>query len=175
MSLLLLAPLVGLAGCQHEAPISMPMEIACFQAVRVSLKDAILTAEEQVGGRAIDASYRRNAMWGCAQDAPGVYDVTVAAHGQVRTVTVHARSREMGEPEANATTLALLGGHTNSGLHFAQPASDLISLSQAIEIAERHGGKAIAAWIENLPGKTGYRVELVHRGQTNLIWVNSKS
>jgi uncharacterized membrane protein YkoI len=176
MNLFLAVSALGLAACQHEAQLKPSMEVACFQVVRVSLKDAVLIAEEEVGGKAVEAAYRQNAMWGCAQDTPGVYDVTVSAGGEMQTVTVHARSRVMGEPETNVTMLSLLGRHHISHRQdFAQPGPDWMSITQAIEIAERRGGKAMAAWIENNSGKSGYRIELVQRGRTNLVWVSPKT
>jgi hypothetical protein len=47
-----------------------------------------------------------------------------------------------------------------------------VGMSQALEIAERQGGKAIAAWIEAKDGEPGYAVKIVESGRVREPWVN---
>jgi uncharacterized membrane protein YkoI len=49
-----------------------------------------------------------------------------------------------------------------------------IDISQAINIAERQGGKAVSAWIEAKDGKPGYTVKIVQNGRVRVMWVEGE-
>jgi hypothetical protein len=168
--------LLGLAGCADMAEFKPAMEVSCFQAARVSLKEAVSVAEEG-GGRAIDVGYRPNADWGCAQDHPGVYDVRLYVDGEIRVVSVHARSMAMGSQEEKGMMLAAMEGSGHEESSLADMAlmvpGPSIDISKAVDIAERHGGKAMAAWIEPRNGQPGYRVKLAEHGRIKVTWVNA--
>jgi hypothetical protein len=149
--LLIAVALLGLAGCAEHLGAFEPLrEVACFQAARVSLREAIATAEGG-NGRAIDADYRQDEELGCLQNDPGAYDITLLAGNRIEVVSVDARTRQVGPREPAGVLSALLGGE-----RFEGSPSDMvrivprlgIDISQAIGIAEQQGGKAMVAWVE---------------------------
>jgi len=163
-----------IAGCADFEPFR---NVSCFEAARLSLADAIATAERQ-GGQAIKAAYRQDSEFGCLQNNPGIYEVALLSGGMVRVVSVDARSGQMG-PHTNAVAVGLLGegllekifvrGHVPAVN--AAPAVAL-TISEAAELAEEDGGKAMVAWVDNNEGKPGYRVKLVENGKTRTAWVD---
>ena len=172
----LAAALFGLAGCGHLGEFEPFREVACFEAARVSLKDAIAVAEAGEG-KAIDADYRQDEEMGCLQNDPGAYDITLLAGGRINTVSVDARTRTIGPRVEAGVMNALLGGarFEGSSADMARMVPRLgIDISQAIDIAERQGGKAMVAWIEEKNGKAGYTVKLVERGRINVTWVDGE-
>jgi uncharacterized membrane protein YkoI len=174
---LIATALLGLAGCAEHLGIFEPLrEVACFQAARVSLGDAIATAEGG-NGRAIDADYRQDEEMGCLQNDPGVYDITLLAGNRIEVVSVDARTRQVGPRESAGVLSALL-----SGERFEGSPSDMvrivprlgIDMNQAIGIAEQQGGKAMVAWVEAKNGRAGYTVKLVERGRVRVTWVDGE-
>lgn len=170
------AALLGITGCEHLGVFEPFREVACFEAARVSLKDAI-AAGEAGNGRAIDADYRQDEEMGCLQNDPGVYDITLLTGGRISTVSVDARTRAVGPREEAGVMTALLGASPFPG----SPAEMTrivprlgIGISQAIDIAERQGGKAMVAWVEEKNRRAGYTVKLVERGQVHETWVDGE-
>jgi hypothetical protein len=107
--------LLGVAGCAgHLGEFEPFRKVACFEAARVSLNDAIAVAEEQ-GGNAIDADYRQDEEMGCLQNNPGVYDITLLVSGRITVVSVDARSRQVGPRQEAGVMNALLGGERFEG------------------------------------------------------------
>jgi hypothetical protein len=47
-----------------------------------------------------------------------------------------------------------------------------ISISQAVDAAEKQGGKAMTAWIEAKGGKPGYTIKLIEGGRVRVTWVD---
>lgn len=169
-----IAALLGLAGCEHMGVFEPFREVSCFQAAKVSLKDAIAVAEGQ-DARALDADYRQDEEMGCLNGIPGEYDVTLLAGGRIYTVSVDAGTRAIGPRQPSGAMNALLGG----GPRIEGSAADMarmlptmtVNLSQAIETAEEDGGKVMAAWIEAQNGKPGYTVKLVRQGRVRMGWI----
>jgi uncharacterized membrane protein YkoI len=170
------AALLGLGGCEHLGVFEPFREVACFEAAKVSLKDAIATAEAG-DGRALDADYRQDEEMGCLQNDPGAYDITLLTGGRISTVSVDARTRAIGPREESGVMTALLGASPFPGspADMARMVPRLgIDISQAIDIAEQQGGKAMVAWIEEKNGKAGYTVKLVERGRVRETWIDGE-
>jgi uncharacterized membrane protein YkoI len=172
---ILVVVLVGLAGCEHVGVFEPFREVECLARARVSLKDAIAAAEAR-GGTTLDADYREDEEMGCLQNNPGDYDITLLTGGRINVLSVDARSGEIGPREEAGVMNALLG----AGSRFEGSPADMarlaprlsINISQAIDIAERQGGKAMAAWIEGKDGKPGYTVKVVEKGRVRVTWVD---
>ena len=49
-----------------------------------------------------------------------------------------------------------------------------IDISQAIDMAERGGGKAMVAWIEARNGRAGYTIKLVESGRIRETWIDGE-
>jgi uncharacterized membrane protein YkoI len=166
----------GLAACEHSGVFEPFREVSCFEAARVSLKDAIASAEGG-DGRAIDADYRLDEEMGCLTGDPGVYDITLLAGGRISTVSVDARTRQVGPREASGAMNALFGGSPFEGspVDMARMVPRLgIDISQAVELAEKDGGKAMVAWVEAKNGRAGYTVKLVERGRIRETWIDGE-
>lgn len=168
---------LGNGGCaEHLGEFEPFREVACFEGAAISLKDAIAAAEAG-DGRAIDADYRQDEEMGCLEGVPGAYDVTLLMGGRISVVSVDAKSRQIG-PRAEAGALnALLGGGSFEG----SPSNMVplvprlrIDMSQAIDLAEQQGGKAMVAWVEAKNGKAGYTIKLVQRGRVRVIWMDGE-
>jgi uncharacterized membrane protein YkoI len=176
LRMLAAAALLGVAGCEHSGVFEPFREVSCFEAARVSLKDAIATAEAG-DGKALDADYRQDEEMGCLTNDPGVYDVTVLASGRINTMSVDARTRAVGPREASGVMNALLGGSPFEGspADMARMMPRLaVDISQAIDLAEKQGGKAMTAWIEAKNGRAGYTVKLVERGKVRETWIDGE-
>jgi hypothetical protein len=169
-----IAGLFGLAGCEHMGVFEPFREVSCFQAAKVSLKDAIDAAEGQ-DARALDADYRQDEEMGCLNGIPGAYDVTLLSGNRIYTVSVDAGTRVQGPRLPSGAMNALLGG----GPHIEGSSADMarmlptlqVRMSQAIDTAEEDGGKVMAAWIEAHNGKPGYTVKLVRQGRVRVGWI----
>ena len=166
--------LLGLGACEHMGVFEPYREVSCFQAAKVSLKDAIAMAEGR-DARALDADYRQDEEMGCLNGMPGAYDVTLLAGGRIYTVSVDAGTRAMGPRAPSGAMNALLGGGPRIEGSAAEMARMLpamsVNISQAIDTAEEDGGKVMAAWIEAQDGKPGYTVKLVRQGRVRLGWI----
>ena len=170
------AAFIGLAGCEHLGVFEPSREVTCFEAAKVSLKDAIAAAEAG-NGRALDADYRQDEEMGCLLNDPGVYDITLLTGGRIGTVSVDARTRSIGPREESGVMTALLGASPFPGspADMARMVPRLgIDISQAIDVAERQGGKAMVAWIEEKNGKAGYTVKLVEGGRVRETWIDGE-
>jgi hypothetical protein len=168
------AALLVVSGCAGIEPFR---NVACFEAAKVSLKSAVALAEQQ-GGQAIDAAYRQDRELGCLQMDPGVYDVTLLSGNDLRVVSVDAKSGEVGSRKTDDSK-------PDFGIHDVlekvatggrAPKPDIvpelaITITQATDIAERDGGKAMVAWADTNDSEPGYRVKLVENGKTRTAWV----
>jgi uncharacterized membrane protein YkoI len=166
-----------LAGCEHIGDLEPYREVSCFSAARVSLTEAINRARGGMG-RILDANYRLDDEFGCILNDPGTYDITVYQDGRISQVSVNARTGEIGPREPAGVMTALLRGEAFPGSHAEMvplvPRLK-INMPQAIEIAERQGGKAMVAWIEEKNGKAGYTVKLVTEGHVRGTWVDAET
>ena len=175
----LLAAMLLTSGCATLLAEAEPAkDVVCFQSAKVSLTDAILTAERQ-GGRAVAARYRQDEELGCLVNKPGEYDVTLLDRGALRTVAVDAKTRAIGSAEPRGTVfertsrfLDRLFEH-DSGKSARLAPEVTPGLLESIAIAERSGGKAIKAHIDDKGGRLGYSVKLVNQGKTRTAWVDS--
>ena len=170
------AALLLLTGCEHTGVFEPFREVACFQAATVSLKDAIETAQ---GGdaRALDADYRQDEEMGCLQNDPGVYDITLLTGGRITTVSVDAKTRQVGQRQVSGVMTTLLGGNPFPGSPAAMtPMIPRLSIDmvQAIDLAERQGGKAMVAWMEEMNGHAGYTIKLVQQGRVRETWIDGE-
>ena len=174
VSFLFAIALAGLAGCEHIGIFEPAREVECLQRARVSLKQAIAAAEAQ-GGRALDADYTENRELGCLSNDPGFYAVTLLTAGRISVVSVNADSGQVGPREEQGVMNALMSG----GIRFEGSAADMarmfpslaIDMSQAVDIAERQGGKTISAWIEAQNGRPGYTVKVVQNSRVRVTWI----
>ena len=171
--LVLAAMLPGLAGCEHLGIFEPFREVSCFEAATVSLSDAVSIAQGG-DGRALDADYRQDQEMGCLQGDPGVYDITLLASGMIYTVSVDAKTRQIGPRQVSNVTTQLLSGSPFPGspADMARIVPRLsIDMLQAIDIAEQQGGKAMVAWIEEMDGRAGYTMKLVQGGRVRETWI----
>lgn len=177
-ALVALAP-VAICGCAlNPTEIEPFREVSCFQAAKISLKDAIEAAERN-GGTAIGGDYIQDREMGCIVGDPGYYEVTLLSGPKLTIVNVDARSKRVGPPVDEATTRGLLSGDILEKLVEPSPTMRAsvvpkvsITLLEAIAIAEMGGGKAMEADIEMNGAKPGYTIKLVEKGKLHMTWVN---
>jgi uncharacterized membrane protein YkoI len=166
-----------LSGCGHFSPFEPYREVTCFSGARVSLAEAIDRARGG-GGRVLDADYRIDEELACLVGEPGAYDITIYQDGRISEVSVNARTGEIGPREPAGVMTALLGEHPFPGSHADMvpmiPRLKII-MPQAIQIAEREGGKAMVAWIEEREGRAGYTVKLVAEGRVRETWIDGET
>jgi hypothetical protein len=169
---------VAIAACAiNPTEIEPAREVSCFAAARVSLSDAIYSAEIE-GGKAIDAAYRQDEEMGCVRGEPGYYDVTVLFDGKLSLVSVDAGSKQVGPRLEPGFMRELTGqfaervfeGTSESRVPIAQRLK--LPLLEAVATAEKGGGKAMEARADMNAGKIGYWVKLVDKGQLRLAWVD---
>jgi len=167
-----------LAGCAVPfTEIEPYREVACFGAAKVSLRDAVEAAEIE-GGTAIDAAYRQVKEFGCLQRDAGYYDVTILLQGQLSLVSVDAASEQIQPRREQGAGRELTGqffermfeGRSESRIPTAERIK--LHLHDAIDMAEKGGGKAMEARVESKAGKPGYTIKLVDRGKLRLAWVD---
>jgi len=150
------------------AAITRATRITCFDVVPMPLKDAVQSAEIQSGGKAVDATFRLSNEMACMEGGASHYDVTVIAGSTLTLVQVNADSRQV---QAGRRTESIVA--TNSFRSHATIADRTrLSLSDAIAIAESHGGKAREAHAEISGGKVGYAIRLADRGSVRTTWVD---
>lgn len=172
---ILLFAAVSVVGCEHVGEFEPFREVACFEAAKISLREAIAAAEAE-GGRTLDADYRQDEEMGCLRGNAGVYDVTLYAGGKISVVSVDAGSGRVGPREEASVMNALLAGGRFEG----SPADMVrtipklsVPIDRAIDIAEQQGGKAMVMWIEETNGRPGYTVKLVEGGRVRVTWVDA--
>jgi len=170
--------LAGLTACQHVGVFEPFREVECVERAKLSLKDAI-TAAEARGGIVLDSNFREDEEMGCLNNNPGAYDITMLGGTQLFVVSVDAASGNVASrQEANVLT-ALLGG----GPRFEGSPSDMVritpgmttTISQAVDIAQQPGGRAMAAWVEAKGGKPGYTVKVVENGRVRITWIDGNA
>lgn len=170
--------LTGLAACQHVGVFEPFREVECVERAKVSLKDAI-TAAEARGGIVLDSNFREDEELGCLTNNPGVYDITMLGGTQLFVVSVDANTGTVG-PRVSADVLtALFGGgprFEGSPAEMARVAPVMeTTISEALEMAQRGGGKAMAAWVESKNGKPGYAIKVVENGRVRVTWIDGNA
>lgn len=181
MSLLPVLAAMLLGGCATALSEAEPAkDIVCFQSAKISLTDAILAAERS-GGHAVAARYRQDEELGCLVKKPGEYTVTLLEGNVLRTVAVDPNTRVVGAPHTGKTVLERTG-HFLDRLFEHDPLENAQavrgptpSLLDSIAVAERSGGKAIKAHIDDREGKLGIVVKLVEDGKTRVAWVDANA
>lgn len=142
-------------------------DVGPFEHAKLSLTDAIRTAQQQAQGKTLEARFE---MW---QGKPA-YFVRTCANGQVWEGRIDANSGQLiGQPRTMAASklgsglehdmTALRGAHT--------------SLTQAVSTAEQQqGGKVIMASVKaGANGKASYSLDLIKNGQLHTAMVNAQS
>jgi uncharacterized membrane protein YkoI len=165
-----------LTGCEHFGIFEPSREVVCLEAAPVSLTDALITARAG-NGRVLDADYRLDQELGCLQNDPGVYDITVFQDGRISAISVNARTGAVGPREPADVVTSLIGGSPFPGSHAEMVALVprlKIIMPQAIEAAQKQGGKAMVAWIEVRNGRAGYTVKLVQQGRIHETWIDGE-
>ena len=168
--------LIVLSGCEHVGVFEPLREVECVQRAQVSLKSAVEAAETE-GGSVLDADYRLDDELGCIRGEPGTYDITLLKNGKVDVLSVDARSASVGSHEDANVMNALLnsrtyfqGSYSHADMARMRPNMS-VTMAQAIDIAEKPGGKAMSAWVEATGGKPGFKIKVVERGRVRETWV----
>jgi hypothetical protein len=167
-----------LGGCAVPfTEIEPYREVACFEAAKVSLRDAVEAAEIE-GGTAIDAAYRQVKEFGCLQRDAGYYDVTVLLGSQLTLLSIDAASEQI-QPRLEQGLERELAGQFVERMFEGRPESRIpaaqavrLHMHDAIDIAEKDGGKSMEARVQSKDGKPGYMIKLVDRGKLRLAWVD---
>ena len=175
---LLMVSAVFLSSCAYDlAEIEPYREVACFGQAKVSLRDAVETAETE-GGRAIDGSYRQVREMGCLERDAGYYDVTVLIGAKLSMVSVDAATQQI-QPRKEQGFGRELGGQFFERLFEGSPeehakaaAQMKVHVHQAIDKAEKDGGKAMEVRAEEKSGRPGYTLKLVDHGKLRIAWVD---
>src|ERR1051326_7538633 len=165
------ALLMAVGGCAlNPTEIEPYREVSCFAAAKVSLRDAVEAAEVE-GGKAIDAAYRQVREMGCLERDAGYYDVTVLLGGNLSKVSIDAASEQI-QPRLEQGFMREVTGQfferlfEGSSEHRIPDAQQLnMHLHDAIDAAEKSGGKAMEARVEAKDGRAGYTVKLVDHGR----------
>ena len=175
---LLIASSLATTGCAYDfTEIEPYREVSCFAAAKVSLRDAV-EAAEAAGGRAIDAAYREVREMGCLERDAGYYDVTVLVDGKLSLVSVDAASEQI-SPRKEQGFMRDVSGQFLERLFEGSPekhaeaaARMKVHLHQAIDKAEKDGGKVMEARAEEKDGRAGYTLKLVDHGSLRVTWVD---
>jgi hypothetical protein len=167
-------------GCAETLPQLEPFrEVTCLQFAKVSLKDAVETAEAR-GGTAVDAHFHQSEELGCVVGQPAYYEVTLLSEGKLSFASVNARSNEIEAYRSERTIRERIGQFFGTSFELdAEATASLsrsvsVSLPDAIAIAERDGGKAMKAQIATKNARVGYTVKLVNRSKLRVAWVDGR-
>lgn len=155
----------------HNSPAQVgtppKADITHFQSVKLSLTDAIHSAQQQHKGKAVAARFE---MW----NGQPSYFVRTAAHDKIWEGRINADSGQMIGQAKTYTDQEL----TRDLRQQADAVRNIhTSLTQAVKDAEQQqGGKAILArvrWDSN--GKASYDVDVVKNGQLHTAMVDAKT
>lgn len=172
---------LALGGCatteQHVEP---HRDIECFQRARVSLAEAVGTAERSQGHMVIDAEYNCAAELDCLRGHPGQYRVTLYAEGRLNRVGICPATGIVQAPVEKGAIKRLL----DLDFVFDWPESEMlrsapiaatasVRMLDAIATAEATGGKAMAAHVKTQSGKANYVIEVVDKGRIRVVSVDA--
>ena len=174
------ALVLAMSGCatteQHVEP---HRDIECFQRARVTLAEAIGTAERTQGKVVIDAEYNCAADLDCVRGNPGQYRVTLYAEGRLDQIGIC--------PAAGVVQPVVQNGPFRRVLEldfvFDWPKSEMlksgpvavtapVTMRDAIATAEATGGKAMAAHVKTETGKARYVIEIVEKSRMRVVSVD---
>lgn len=138
-------------------------DIAAFHASRVTLDQAIATAESETHGKAVEAAFRSG------RHGPR-YVVTVMRHMEVSKVFVNADSGKIAYVARNIT-LRRLYPYERSDFVMTKKAKS--GLANAVAIAaETSNEKPIAAMLVRAEGMSTYHVAIVGSDGLRTVWVS---
>ena len=175
--------LLALGGCatsqQHVEP---SRDIECFQRARVSLAEAIGTAQGSQGQMVIDAEYNCTAELDCLRGNPGQYRVTFYAEGRLSRIGICPATGVVQEPIKKGmfrriADLDFVFDWPESEMLKSGPiaATASVTMHDAIAIAEANGGKAMAAHVKSQGKKASYVIEVVDHGRLRIVSVNLRN
>src|SRR5258706_4195229 len=167
---------IPLLGCATALSDAEPLkDVFCVQRARLSLKEAVETAERE-GGRAVDAHFRQDEELGCLTNRPSHYEVTLLSRGELKTVDVDAGSNQAQSRPRDESILKRVSNFLDRLVESAPPDANAaqrvrLSMQAAIDRAEEPNAKVVAAQLEQKDGAFGYTVKLVENGRLKLTWV----
>lgn len=161
----LLAPL-ALAGHAWADQPPDAAAIRAFEGSKISLADAIAAAQKSAGGQAMDVSFQTT-------DGTPSYDATVFAGGAAHDLTVNAATAAVTPGPEGATPEAKLDAEDKAELAALRGAR--LSLTQAVAAAERDGGRALDAGLEQRNGRVEYQIRTVRNGTLETVIVDPVS
>ena len=174
---------LAISGCvtteQHVEP---HRDVECFQRARVTLAEAIGTAERTQGQMVIDAEYNCAAELDCVRGNPGQYRVTLFTEGRLKHIGICPAAGVV-QPVAEKGTFRRI---LDLDFVFDWPESEMLksapvaatapfTMRDAIATAEATGGKAMAAHVKSETGKASYIIELVDKGRMRVVSVDLKT
>ena len=149
---------------------------SCFAMARVTLGDAIATAERAHGKRVIDIEYEEDNEANCDEDEVGHYHVTLYADGQLDHAVVDAGALHVDPPHDEGYFAHLFKPSDAEMSRIGEAANRVrISLGTAVEIAERGGGRAMAAYIVNDAPTLKYAIKLFPNGQPGVVLIDGET
>jgi hypothetical protein len=175
--------LLAVGGCatteQHVEP---HRDIECFQRARVSLAEAVGTAERSQGKSVIDTEYNCAAELDCLRGNPGQYRVTLYAEGHLNRIGICPATGIVQAPVEKGAIRRVL----DLDFVFDWPESEMlrsapiaaaspVTMRDAIATAEATGGKAMAAHVKTQSGKAHYVIEVVDQGRVRVVSVDLMS
>ena len=170
---------LGTAACAINPTELEPFrEVSCFSRAKVSLRDAVETAEIE-GGRAIDGVYREPRELGCLDRDPGYYDVTIFIGDTLSRVSVDAASQQIRARNSDVTGRGWAGDiferlvHGTSDSRISAAKRTSVHLHDGIASAEKQGGKAMEARVEMKNGRPGFLIGLVDHGRLRTTWLEA--
>ncbi len=131
------------------------------QSAKVSMSDAIMAAQSSDGGKAIYAKYRTS-------NGAGKYEVVVVANGKTDTMEVDPSTGEAVKAKRDKA-----GKTDKDGMNTIESAQT--GLAQAIQAAEKQGGRALEAELDTKKGATAYEVKVANGDKTDTVWVDVNS
>ena len=142
-------------------------EVSAVLAAKPSVSQAIATAEQQTGGRAmsIDVGHKKDAY---------VYRIKTVTKGKVAELTVDPASGKITQTEDEGLIDRVFDREDKS--EFQALATSPTTLGTAVATAEKElGGKAIEARFENEDGKLRYEVEVAKDKAMHKVLIDSAS
>ncbi len=166
------------SGCAEMLSRVEPFrEVTCSQFAKISLKDAVETAEQR-GGTAVESHFHQREELGCLVGQPAYYEVTLISEGRLSFTSVNARSNEIESYRSQRTIFERIDQffgtivEDDPATKASLSRSVSVSLRDAIAIAEKSGGKAMKANIAKKGTKVGYTVKLVEHSKLRVAWVD---
>ncbi len=131
------------------------------QAAKISLAQAIQSAQKAGNGKAIYGKYD-------TRDGVGNYEVVVIAGGKDETLRVDPTTGEAvkaKQDDADKTD--------KNGVATIQAAQ--VTLAEAINTAEQQGGRALTAELDTKKNTTAYEIDVANGDHTDTVWVDVNS